>query len=141
MSGGHQAAAGTAATGSPVNLSNKTISDVQSGAIAFAQYQLDSAGQAGQVVQVTPTNYTNEWTKPLAALGSLYEVRATLNSGSLAAGSSATGSYLALTSTRAWSCQRTSLGSQTANLTITIRRISDGVVMATCTVILLAQWT
>ena len=53
-----------------------------------------------------------------------YEVRCTVNSGSLDAGSAATGSYLALSSSREWYCESTG-GVQSANLTIDLRKITD----------------
>lgn len=59
-----------------------------------------------------------------------YEVRATVNSGGVSSGSAATGSWLAMTSSRTW--QRTSPGSP--SLTIEIRRVSDSVVVASATV-------
>lgn len=63
---------------------------------------------------------------------SLYEVRATLNSGTLSSGT--TGSWLALTSTRTWTVTRSVIGVSTANLTIEIRRIGGTTILATAPV-------
>ncbi len=67
-------------------------------------------------------------------VASQYEVRATLNSGSLDAGSDTTGSYLALSSSREWYCESNG-GSQSASLTIDIRRSSSpsDAISFTCT--------
>lgn len=53
-----------------------------------------------------------------------YEVRCTVNSGTLAGGSSATGSYLALSSSREWYVETTHV-TATASLTIDIRDASN----------------
>lgn len=65
------------------------------------------------------------WITPTTG-STTYFVRATLNSGSLASGT--TGTWLALTSDRSWSVQKleNSAGSQTANLTIAIATDSGG---------------
>jgi len=56
-----------------------------------------------------------DWIDPKDEAPGAYEVRATLNSGSLNSGT--TGSWLALTSTRTWTCSST----LEANLTVEIR--------------------
>lgn len=68
-----------------------------------------------------------------------YEVRATLNSGTLTSGT--TGSWLSLGTTRAWTVEVTTNGNalQTANLTIEIRRTSNSEVVATAGVAFSAE--
>lgn len=50
-----------------------------------------------------------------------YEIRCTVNSGTTPAGS-ATGSWLSLSSTRAWTLTETGTGTKSCNLTIEIRK-------------------
>ena len=72
---------------------------------------------------------TGSWLTPESkATGGGYEIRATLNSGTLATGT--TGTWLALTSDRAWTVDQY----DTANLTIDIRK-NGGSVLSTGTVI------
>jgi hypothetical protein len=73
------------------------------------------------------------WVTPTGNAG-LYEVRATLNSGAVSSGT--TGSWLALTSTRTWTVTRGTVGVSSANLTIEVRRASDGVVLGSAPVVL-----
>jgi hypothetical protein len=63
----------------------------------------------------------DDWVVPKDVAPSDYEVRATLNSGSLSSGT--VGSWLALTSNRSWSVSAVgSSSSQTADLTLEIRQ-------------------
>ena len=80
-----------------------------------------------------PTD-AGDWVSPKAFAPGAYECRATLNSGTLLTGT--TGSWLALTSTRTWTCANTA----SANLTIEIRDASTTVV-ATGTVIIVGGGT
>lgn len=73
------------------------------------------------------------WVTPTAN-ANLYEVRATLNSGALSSGT--TGSWLVLSSTRTWTVTRSIVGVSSANLTIEVRRASDGVVLGSASVVL-----
>jgi hypothetical protein len=71
-----------------------------------------------------------------------FSIRATVNSGSVSAGSDTTGSWLALTSDRTWTKSRTddAAGSDVVNLTIEIARTSDtSLVLDSCTMELTAQ--
>lgn len=70
-----------------------------------------------------------DWIIPNAEANNYaFEVKADVNSTSgngLDAGSAATGSWLALTSDREWFCNRTTVGTDSANLTISIRLGGD----------------
>ncbi len=99
---------------------------------ATAGYQLESDGD---ITRQDPGNSdAGDWIVPRLAAGGSYEVRATLQAGSLDAGSDAVGSYLALSATRLWRCRVTALGQQTATLLIEIRRVGTTQVLESCTV-------
>lgn len=102
---------------------------------ATAGYQLNSSG-AEQEINNSGTSTFNTWL--LSGAASSYEVMATLNSGTLTAGT--TGTWLNLGSTRAWTVVRTSntAGSNSANLTIQIRPAGGGAVLDTAGVTLTA---
>ena len=109
------------------------VIDVGAGTYANAlgnpgSYALESDGDIMAATTGAATD-VGDWITPKASAPGAYEVRATLNSGTLATGT--TGSWLALTSTRTW----TTAVSGTANLTIEIR---DGatVVQASGTVVI-----
>lgn len=116
-----------------VSLSN---SNVYNGGIApanaLASYSLNPSGQI--VATGQPTTF---WVAPQVGM-ELFEVRATLNSGALSAGT--TGTWLALNSIREWACAQTEVqGIQSANLTIQIRRIGDSTILASATVTITAE--
>lgn len=82
-----------------VNIADKVLSDAATD--GFISYELLSSGTAQRTSGTLGTlAFTGEWLVRGAA--SDFQVRATLNSGALDAGSSATGAWLALTSARTW---------------------------------------
>ena len=106
---------------------------------AFAGYELQDDGDIFRNLGIgggASNTDIGDWITPKINMAA-YECRATLNSGTSPAGS-AVGSWLALSSGRSWNLTRTSLGTVTCNLTIEIRRASDGTVLDSCTVILTA---
>lgn len=112
-------------------LSNVTRSRiVTSPANATATYRVKNDGTCDS----TANNTLDEGTWLLAGSVGDYEVRATLNSGSLASGT--TGSWLSCSTTREWAVTVTSDlgGTQAANLTIEIRDTATSTVRASCTV-------
>ncbi len=83
----------------------------------------------GGVAWFTPTS---------TGIGSSYWVRATLNSGSLSAGT--TGSVLSLSAGQSWSRNRTTIGSSAANITLEIFADAGGTqLMASATFSMLAD--
>lgn len=110
-------------------------------ATAGAGYQLTSGGKeqsgTGTAASISYTNL-GDWVTPTTDAG-LYEVRATVNSGAVSSGT--TGSWLALTSSRAWTVTRSVIGLSQVSLTIEVRRASDSVVVASTTVLLSAELT
>lgn len=112
-----------------VQISPRTLADPNTD--GFIAYELLASGVAQRVSGSLGTlTYAGEWRVRGASAD--YEVRATLNSGSLDAGSSATGSWLALTSSRSWF--RDFDGN--ADLTIEIRDAASLVVLASANVTL-----
>lgn len=111
------------------NMNALTISPAD----ATSGYQLTSAGAEQEIVNGPATTF-NTWL--LSGAASDYEVMATLNSGTLASGT--TGSWLSLGSTRAWTVQRTSntAGTNSASLTIQIRTAVGGTLLDTAAVTL-----
>lgn len=78
-------------------------------------------------------SYSYPWL--LSGLSSSYEIMATLQgSTTLTLGGNALGSWLALSSTRAWSYTKTGVGEATASLLIQIRP-TGGSPIASCTVL------
>ena len=95
------------------------------------QYQRD-----GDIVEMagnaeTYSDLGKAWITPQgAASGDNYEIFCTLNSSGgngLDGNSDATGSWLALTSDRKWQCSRLIVGTDTANITIQIRKVGGSV--------------
>jgi hypothetical protein len=75
-----------------------------------------------------------KWLEVAALAGGNYEIQATVVSGSVGAGSSATGSWLALSSIRLWNAIRTldfPVGSTTVELDISIRRTGTTTALVT----------
>lgn len=82
-----------------VKISPRTLADPATD--GFIAYELLSSGVAQRVSGTLGTlTYAGEWRVRGASAD--YEVRATLTSGSLDAGSSATGTWLALSTSRSW---------------------------------------
>ena len=126
--------------GDVVSLLGGNFADVASAPdAAEAGYQLTSGGKEREGAG-NPILYAdiNDWVVPNGSAAN-YEVRATLNSGTLRVGSSATGSWLALSSTRTWSVRRLAAGITNADLTIEIRPAGGGATLATANVTLEAE--
>lgn len=132
-------AAFAAMGGDRISLSGVAVSSVGAGA-QTATYTLESDGDV--VTATTPLGSSDigDWIDPKANAPSDYEVRATLNSGTLSSGT--TGSWLALTSNRSWSVAQfvNSGSSNAADLTIEIRK-GSGATLASANVTLEAERT
>src|SRR5262245_7162088 len=93
---------------------------------AIASYRLTSGGDV-QTSNTNPTSYgdVGDWISPKAGMSN-YEARLTVNSGTTPSGS-ATGSWLALSSTLTWTITDTSSGggAVTSNCTIEIRHATS----------------
>lgn len=133
-------AAFAAMGGDRISLSGVAVSSVGSGA-QTATYTLESDGDVMTATTPGGSVDAGDWIDPKASAPSDYEVQATLVSGTLTGGSSATGSWLALTSNRSWTLTQTVIGVATqVDLTIEIRK-GAGATLASATVTLDAERT
>lgn len=124
--------------GARVSITDQGVSDVQpSPGTAFAGYRLTSSGEAQTDTNSSSWTRVEDWIRPTSAAPGSYEVRATLNSGTLTSGT--TGSWLALSTTPEWTVERTLNGISSASLTIEIRRGTT--VLDSATVTLTAERT
>ena len=131
-------AAFAAMGGDKIALSGVAVSSVGSGS-QTATYTLESDGDVVTATTTLGSSDIGDWIDPKASAPSDYEVRATLNSGTLNVGSSATGSWLALTSNRSWGVTQIIVGAaDQVDLTIEIRK-GSGATLASATVTLDAE--
>lgn len=99
------------------------IDDVQVLADAQAALTIENDGDIVETTNTLGAQDVGDWIAPKSAAGANYEVRCTVNSGSLSSGT--TGSWLSLGTSRSWVVAVSSGGgSATANVTIEIRRAS-----------------
>lgn len=102
---------------------------------AISQFILNSDGRAQYVQDGVTSDVSGEWR--VAGASSDFEARATVNSGSLTAGT--TGSWVGLSSTQTWSLTRSTAGLSNCNFTLEIRRASDGVVLTSASITLTSE--
>ena len=108
--------------GTVVRITDVLVEDVQiSPDDARAAYTL---ANTGQVILGVATFYEN-WIDPQFVMSD-YEARATLTAGALTNGT--TGSWLNLGTSRQWDVERSSLGTNSATLTMEIRPVGGSVV-------------
>lgn len=127
---------GGAAAAVTITVDTAAIYGFNPGATADAQYQLSSGGVANQIVNSGLATRLYDWCVP-AAQASNYEVYAALVSGSLSAGSSATDTWLPMTSTRTWLVSTT--GVLSAELNVGIRRIGTTTILDSADIYLTAE--
>ena len=134
-------AAFAAMGGDRIGLSGVSVVSIGSGG-QTATYTLESDGDVVTATTSGGSVDAGDWIDPKASAPSDYEVQATLNAGTLTFGSSATGSWLALTSNRSWSVTQivNSGSSNAADLTIEIRK-GSGATLASANVTLEAERT
>jgi len=106
-------------------------------ATATAGYQVESGGSVTEIINGAPASYVETWL--LDGVNSAYEIRATYVSGTVTSGT--VGSWLVLSTSRAWTVQRTSAaaGVKACTMTMECRRVSDGVIIDTWTLALTAE--
>ena len=127
---------GGAASAVTITVDPATITGINIGLTASAQYQLNSSGGAFESINGGAPTLLYNWCVP-ASQAANYEVYASLVSGSLSGGSSATDTWLALTSTRNWLVSTTTL--QYATLNVGIRRIGTTTILAAADIELAAE--
>lgn len=106
-------------------------------ATAYISYESD-----GDVISSTISRGAEDvgdWVTPKTAAPGGYTIRAEVLSGSLAAGSSATDTDLALTATRSWGVEREGAGTTIATIRLTIKL--GGMALATRDITLAASAT
>jgi hypothetical protein len=105
---------------------------------ATVTYSLRNTGSISRVFNGNLSTI-GQWIDPTSAAngGTPYECRATLLSGTSPSGDSLS-TWLAMTADRSWFLSRTSVGTTTCQLTVEIRRASDGVVLTSQTVTITA---
>jgi hypothetical protein len=124
--------------GDQITLFGVAVSSIGLGS-QTATYTLESDGDIVRATTPLGSADIGDWIIPKASAPGTYEVRATLNSGTLTSGT--TESWLALTSNRSWTLTRIIVGAaDTVDLTIEIRR-GSGSVLASATVTLDAERT
>ena len=102
---------------------------------ADLEYQLTNTGKVQQRLDGGIWTDLEDWVTPNGN-AALYELKVTLNSGTLDAGT--TGSWVSLAGTQLYQVHQTSVGIQQANMTFEIRKASTAIVMATATIVLTA---
>jgi hypothetical protein len=139
MTGIMQAIIGSVGGGDIITLFGVAVSAIGSGGAQTATYTLESDGDVIIATTVDGSLDAGDWISPKASAPSDYEVRATLNSGTLTSGT--TGSWLALSSNRSWTLTRVVVGvADQVDLTIEIRK-GSGAVLASASVTLDAERT
>lgn len=103
---------------------------------ASATYTIANTGVESQTTSSSGLFTLGNWVTPTGNAAN-YECRLTVSSGTFTG--SSTGSWLACSSSRSWTVSQTSIGTNSADGTIEIRRASDLVVVATASVVLTAQ--
>lgn len=104
-----------------------SFGSVQISGSATAIIQLDADGDITGQTDLLGVHDVGDWVSPKAAAGGNFECRLTLNSGTVDIGT--TGSWLALSSDRAWTQSQSGDGSSTANVTLEVRATASGVVL------------
>lgn len=117
-----------------VVLANAAVDDTNSGS-AEASYSLTNAGDVFGTTTLNGAVDIGDWISPKSAAPGSYEARADVVFGSVTG--AATGSWLALTSTRTWTLSSLSPGFASARLTVSIRL--SGTTLTTATVDLTTQ--
>lgn len=117
-----------------VVLSDASVSDNNSGS-ASASYTLTSTGDVFSTDSINGALDIGDWISPKSGAPGSYEVRADVVFGTVTG--SATGSWLALTTSRTWTLEAFSPGFDAARLTVSIRL--GGTTLTTATIDLTVQ--
>lgn len=97
---------------------------------AQTDFLLTTAG-AERIERTNDGNISlGDWVNPPVLAPGDYEVRCTATGDALRSGSSATGTWLALTTNRWWGIRRTAFGTSSAGLTIEIRKASGATLIS-----------
>lgn len=123
---------------SRIAITDRTVTATRLAAMATAGYRLNTSGVAEELVNAA---YTTLETWLVMGSSASYEARATLNSGSLASGT--TGTWLALSSSREWKVTDSvfDLNPVEAEILVEIRNATTLAVIDSATVALSAERT
>lgn len=129
---------GTAASAVTITLDALSIYGyIGAPSTASAVYQINSNGSVYENVNGTGYSFRDLWCVP-ASEAIYYECYATLVSGTLSAGSAATGSWLALSASREWNVTQATAGSKYTIINVGIRRVGTTTILASADIELLA---
>ena len=117
-----------------VFLMTDSYGSIQSSGTAISGFVLTSFNDAQERTQAV---YTTVYAWLTGGTAADYEAMWTNVSGTLSIGTA--GAWLNLGTTREWNVQRAALGVKACQGTLVIRRVSDGVTMATATIDLSAE--
>lgn len=135
MSGIHMALMGSSAD-AVISITDQNISYSSGGLTqSTAGYRLNANGQA-EANEQNSYSTLEQWCTPTSA-ASNYEVRATMNYGTLASGT--VGSWLALSSSREWTVFASIGTNEQAGFTVEIRRTGTTTVLDSATITLEAD--
>jgi len=120
-----------------VSISNQSVSDTVSSGTAYAYYGLLSDGRV-YVKQGPTVTYPENWIDPTAFAPGSYKAYVTVAGTALEAGSAATGSEVAISTSPIWKQERSATGTDISILTVQIRDASS-VVLSTASIQLTAE--
>jgi hypothetical protein len=131
--------AGGGASAVTITLSAQYIYAFNALGTASAAYQLKSDGTANYSQNGGGYIFLEDWCVP-GAQATNYECYVTVVSGVLDGSSSATGTWLALSSSRAWLVSQPTLGITDAIINIGIRRVGTSTILASADITLQAEY-
>lgn len=130
----------SAATDGTVSLSGYQVNSYGTDQAASSSYTLSSTGDITFTISgdTNGTQDIGDWISPKSGMAN-YECLATVTSGTLSGGIA--GSWLSLDTPRSWSRNRTSIltGQTSCTFTLQIRKVGTTTVLATATIVLVAQ--
>lgn len=121
-----------------ITLSPQTIFALRSGAAASAAYQLNSNGTANESLNGGAFSLLENWCVP-GAEAINYECYATPVIGVVDVGSAATGTWLALSTTRVWTATQSTVGGKIVVINVGIRRVGQTTILASADIELSAE--
>jgi hypothetical protein len=128
--------AGTSGGSGGVLLSDRFVQD-SNGGTASVSYRLTNTGDIEWLSSIFGTQDIGDWISPKSGAPGSYEVRADLAPGSMALSSGTVGSWLALTSSRTWTVERSFVGVSESTIDVQIRL--GGTVLTTARITLYAE--
>ena len=120
--------------GDLVKISNVTITDSNFSPIAASSgYQLNASSDINSITSTLGTIPIGKWVVP-ASSASNYEAKATVTSGTLSSGT--TGTWINCAASPGWYRNRTTIGTNTAIITVEIRLIGSTTTLTSASITL-----